>query len=1202
MTTRLKNIELILTNERQVAESIVLDMDYKVSPSVNVFERSVAVSSLGKIDTGIAAALAGLRASVILSKPAPHYLRELQQAVSQFIPILIYLPQRNRIHIPGSFSWEITSGERLHNISLMARKVSEICLTPSIIYYPETFIPSAEYWQPQKIRTYLGQPEDRIDTAFTSHKLIFGTQRRRVPDYFNLNSGELINAKQSISENSLQVAGRKVFFEKHHYQTLLQEQKFFESHFGAPFDFIEFYHRLHSSHLIFAIGKNYKSAVNFLGWKPEYAKGVNVISPILSMPVQDSRMVDFIKKASTVTILCELDTNQEEFAYYVQLIKSHQPKVTVVQGFVPTNSEDPDLSIVFENATKKAPNLTVYCNLTFNRNTRDFPNMAAATQEILSNYPEVKDFGGKIANPISNELFSRRPLTLRQIKAGNNHFRDLSYFINEVTETYQQEEPIVATPLRSLNIVPSGTSLIINRKASLAHLPSIQTENCTGCGSCFRSCPYGAIHALSFAVNDLLNAVADRLAAEGNPIGKLKPQLKNLATVAHQELKNIREQKQEFNTDTWWNKSFGEFIQLTGATGEKEDAFKEDFKKMLPSLLANRRIITEKLFDNFEEFKNGTGELLTISFDPSTCTGCDICSNSCPEDAIKLQEVSSELIKNEENNIVNFSFLPSTKPDIIKHLLAEREEDPFDAMYLSSRHQHLLGTTLHSDVEIRQTIHAFLSIADETSSIQNQDLLSVSDTLIVELQQNIHSHLVESIPTQSFVEIQKAIKSTSENKTSLSQLITREALNGQINTRELERKIDLLEQLQKLKEILENGLNGKGRAGYGIVLSEEPAFNFLREYPVQPFNVPVLASSSLSSCEGLYQSMHRQTLDYIRLLRRAKLEAKDKYQPAIHDNEIIKLTDKQLTDQESSWLPAVLFIGSWELLQNQNNQSVTSFLNAGKRIRSLFIQQEYKHICRRLPDLVHWAHRTNGFIYQGVLGANKSLYKGFINGFKSQQSALFSILVPGTDNEISRKSRASQLLLTRAWPIITAGFTENMERFIDLKENPNFENPWVTQSITDQKPMDYQTTIADYLFFQPEYIRHYSAVSDRTEHPTFTDFTASNATNPCIIIPHESGNDYFQTDAQIIKMVVKSRNNWILLRKIAGFELEISVPWKKELELQIETEINKEKQRLEQEFNVRLEEALINQKIELKNQVKQKLIDLSIAQMNKVTE
>src|SRR5690606_23717379 len=221
---------------------------------------------------------------------------------------------------------------------------------------------------------------------------------------------------------------------------------------------------------------------------------------------------------------------------------------------------------------------------------------------------------------------------------------------------------------------------------------------------------------------------------------------------------------------------------------------------------------------------------------------------------------------------------------------------------------------------------------------------------------------------------------------------------------------------------------GTGRARYGLAICS-PDLPWLKEYPYQPFSAPVWVCDSqngISEVKGLMLGQIRNLLDEVRLVRRARLEARDAYRPDIHDVQIAGLAWEDLDEKEKHLLPPVLVIADAQQLSGAGMQQIIELLSTGWPVKIALINDGLTLPGGRsfgVEGLLFAAmDLREPLVFQGNLKARRRFFKGLAAGMQSSGPALFHLLAPKPEQHNIPASRWPELyhiaLKSRAFPTV----------------------------------------------------------------------------------------------------------------------------------------------------------------------------------------
>ena len=105
------------------------------------------------------------------------------------------------------------------DLNLVAHRVAELSLNPGIIaqdgFLTSHVIESLRLPERDLIKTYLGDPKDVIDSPTPAQRLVFGDQRRRIPESFNFDYPAMLGVVQNQDSYAQGVAAQRPFYFDH---------------------------------------------------------------------------------------------------------------------------------------------------------------------------------------------------------------------------------------------------------------------------------------------------------------------------------------------------------------------------------------------------------------------------------------------------------------------------------------------------------------------------------------------------------------------------------------------------------------------------------------------------------------------------------------------------------------------------------------------------------------------------------------------------------------------------------------------------------------------------------------------------------------------------------------------------------------------------------------------------------------------------
>ena len=119
----------------------------------------------------------------------------------------------------GFFQLFAKNVQEAADLNLIAHRIAELSLNPGICaqdgFLTSHVIESMRMPERDLIREYLGDPSDTIESPTPAQRLVFGNQRRRIPELFDLDYPAMVGVVQNQESYAQGVAAQRPFFFEH---------------------------------------------------------------------------------------------------------------------------------------------------------------------------------------------------------------------------------------------------------------------------------------------------------------------------------------------------------------------------------------------------------------------------------------------------------------------------------------------------------------------------------------------------------------------------------------------------------------------------------------------------------------------------------------------------------------------------------------------------------------------------------------------------------------------------------------------------------------------------------------------------------------------------------------------------------------------------------------------------------------------------
>jgi pyruvate/2-oxoacid:ferredoxin oxidoreductase alpha subunit/NAD-dependent dihydropyrimidine dehydrogenase PreA subunit len=1206
----------------------------------NIFGRKISISPDDSLSYINGLTLSGLRTSSLVdSSKLANCSNQIHSAATQHLPLTLHVNRSDRrvfgrittnpeiLPFQDIVQFISSNSQEVLDFSLIAHKISEAALTP-VIHQISTFgNGEADSLSKTNLVAYAGSAEDLVEVSTPSQNMIFGEKRRRIPQWFNYDLPAQMGALKDQRGLELEHAARKAYFQDHLELIISDSFERFESLTGRKYRPIYSYKAQDAQFLLITVGTNpddtrividelraNKIKIGFLN--------INMINPFPSSLIE--RLI-MDKKA--VTILEPISRNSKWLISRIkQSIFNVRNKPTVISGYYNNQLSVNDILAAGTNMNSSNPKGDYYCGVEFTRATSKYPKYQVMLQEIERNYPDLKNI--KLDPPNSSEpteiLHQDHKLSnvSRQYKDLGPPFTRLSRFQDSTMLFYEnnRSKEMVADPFQSISSVPAASASLGSMAGVREKIPLIDPVKCSACGSCMVQCPHSAMPSGAVSIENLIQTGMDRASATGLQIIGLLPMVTNLSKASARIISGLDEAERINSLKDILNPAFENLATQMKLDGEKLETIQKEFQAVADALQDMPVIISEALYYGPESQNKGTGELFMLAIDPNTCTGCSLCQEVCEEEAIDLIPERQEDQINLQKRMELWESLPDTSADTINRLLFDKDYDSFAALMLSRNfYLNQAGASSEDrDISSKQLIHLISAMVESLIQPKYSDFVNKIEGLVSDLSENIHSILSESLPKENFDNIAKAISQVSDEKVPFDEIISnisKEDRLKQIDSGEVKRKIELLDSLRGLKWYLLNGPTGVGRSRFGVTLSGEDRFQWANRYPNNPFNSPIVITGNEHSAElisGVLEGQLRSIIDNIKLLRKAKLEIKNKYVPKEHDKEIASLDWDTISAEEIGMVPPILLIGDPNILRKNSIESISNLLSTNKPVKIFVIDDlssaPHEVQSNASADIISLLSLKKAYLLQASMADSQFLFDGLIEGISLPSSALFHLFCPIPDRHNINKNQWSRLnslaLSSRAFPnfkfnpLKYKGF---LNECISVKENPSPDEAWCRESLmytngSESEEVTFEVTWADWAYTLKDWESHFTDYEESNgKSLSVSEFISSENSDavPVIYRIKDEKVICYAVSEEVVTQTRIVKESWNLLRELSGTIIPYPKELKKQVKEEVQEDFDQELERIKSEFEIKLKESEKVQVAAIRKKLRDKLVELT---------
>jgi pyruvate/2-oxoacid:ferredoxin oxidoreductase alpha subunit/ferredoxin len=1198
------------------------------SVPTNVFGRTVDVMTDGSLATVLGLAATGIRTAAHLTDlQTRDSMGTIAALVRQNIPssILISgnpLPLLPELSASGAIIFLIHDAQALADRLLMAPVIAEKSMRPVVIlvdtsdYSGEFTIPG-----PKTLIKFFGDPDGFMDPQDDVQRIVFGNKRKRTPTWIHQDLPVSLNVDKDRKMKAFESAARQLYFTNHIGKVINETEDAFDVCSGRRCSAFNLVGSYKPSHTVFTTS-GFPDDQSLI--KKLEKQNIRVVILNQLAPLPDSLINTKGQKSVSVIESAVESTKQgwlvRELVFHIAINQT-----TTFNGWYSHPLQRDSWERVMANATAgKSAKKEFWVDVPFHIEGSRFPKHEIFMQELT-----------KVAHFLSdNTLFENPEKDEKHPRAGSasrlDFYKDkgpaysrISRFYNDTACFYDDiKGELIADPFKAMPLVPPATAHFIEHDLAREQVPVFHAQASDRIDDLVTACPNGAMPSALVTIKSLLDQSIKLANKRGAKIGQLVPLLNTLTNKAGEVVlssdKSINS-LMDFLPDALL-KTFEEHQ----VSEDKRVILEGEFKEVMSQLAEIPIVITEEQYLDREKREAGSGEVFTLAVDPSACNGCGICAVATADGAISMEPVSrkteSELIK----GFLDFENLPDTNNDTITRLIDDETFDSF-ADLLLSRHLYSAFTAGGKSDEYaseRTIVRMFCAFLERILQPRQIDLNKKLNTNLKKLNDNVKKILSDAIPITHLDALMSALSTSSAERISFDRIVKEWGQNDafqQLDKRMLERKLSLIEGLQEWQWGLKEGMSGTGKSRYSVVVDD--SLSWITSYPWNNFTVPVIKAQpqkTSATALGVFRGQMRHSIDQIRLLRRAELEATNSYDSIVHDRQIAGLDWSQLSAEEKDLIPPVVVMADQSFITSEDYKTLSEVLESGFPIKFLLLDGAAPRVKDASAELTSTSNawlplivNSGTYIGRVSLSNTKDLFNAFHRGMKRRSGAVFSVLCPQVFNhEIDPKQWKVLNALavnTRAFIPLQFNPTDEISSYnmnIDTSAIPDCDSVWQSVELKgkdgeEESILEYRPTWADWAFTLVEWKSEFTQIETNSNQLAIQDYLALNKSEregQVPVITRVAANDSFQRYAvsdTVIEATSAAQRNFAFLMELAGLTTE----YPEKLEKQVTETLRVQYENEKSEFIAGLEKEKRNWEEEhldeIKKQIKSRLMQLA---------
>jgi len=741
-------------------------------------------------------------------------------------------------------------------------------------------------------------------------------------------------------------------------------------------------------------------------------------------------------------------------------------------------------------------------------------------------------------------------------------------FWNQVCALYKTGNDVLADPFTAISAIPAATSTMRDMSSVRQLVPQFIPDKCTGCSKCWVQCPDSAIPGVVSTVEEVIDAAIRTVSSPQNPLSRLTPIIKHLAAESRKVLA-----AEPFETyGTALEQAYEKVAEKSNWNEERRAEMDAEFQQVHAALATFPLARTAPFYELPESEKKGTGGLLSITVNPETCKGCDVCVAVCDDGALISVPQTDEMQETLEANWKLWRNLPETDDRYIRISSLEDSIGVMPSLLLKkSNYMSMLGgDNACMGCGEKTAIHLVLSAVNAAMAPRAEKQIAELDRLVKELDEQAREMLISGTDLASVSADAEGLEVPVEKETKQRVALIHKTI----------------EELKDLKWRYENGPSGRGRARMGFSNSTGCTSVWGATFPFNPYPFPWVShlfQDAPSVAVGLFEGHMRKMADGFISIRRAEKLLSGRYDPEADEAFFADFGWQQFTDDEFALCPPLFAVGGDGAMMDVGFQNLSRVMASGKPIRVVVVdtqasssgggqsctagfrgqvaditeperERKGKEEYRKELALISMAHR-GAFVMQSSQATPSHLFKHILRGLQVRRPAVFILNAPCPREwgiaQDSAPEAARLALESRAVPNLAfdpdrgATFSE----CLDLEGNPSLEDRWASRELTyvdeegEEQRMTLPLTIADWALGEERFRSHFSEPGEDDQLVPFHEYLdldeddRANGTPFIHTVDADRRLGKICVSSELVELAEERLRYWAQLKELAGIEV-----------------------------------------------------------------
>ncbi|MEW5769883.1 MAG: 2-oxoacid:acceptor oxidoreductase family protein [Pseudomonadota bacterium] len=717
------------------------------------------------------------------------------------------------------------------------------------------------------------------------------------------------------------------------------------------------------------------------------------------------------------------------------------------------------------------------------------------------------------------------PVMLKQQPEGKGDAADIHRFWQATGSFYAtgKGSDNLVDPFMGMALIPAVTGVFRDMTQIRFEHPEWIAENCTACGNCYTACPDSAIPGLVSDISEVLNTAVTNVEMGGRPTRFLR----KASRVIEKKLKG-RIEKDGVDVRALLDAAVAETFAEDPAQGEDRERLAAEFELLREALGGFKFAATKPFWTTREKKAAGSGGLFSITVNPYTCKGCNLCVDVCEDDALRMVTQTRESVEVLRRDWKFWLDLPNTPQKYSRIDSLDEKIGALETLLLDKQNYGSMacGDGACLGCGEKTAIHLFTATVTALMQPRVKAFVEKVDGLIMGLEKHIRMKLTESVDFTDSRAVMAAVESHKGEDLTLANLSEslQEAHEAKpIDPQWLKWATQLLERLKDLRWRYVEGPTRRGRAAMGIANSTGCTSVWGSTFPYNPYPFPWtshLFQDSPSVALGLFEGHMAKMAEGFKAVRMAEIELDGGYEPAAHDAIFTHFNWEQFSDEEFHLCPPVVAIGGDGAMYDIGFQNLSRALMTGKPVKILVVDTQVysntggqactstfvgqvadmspygkavkgKQEVRKEISVIGMAHRTS-YILQSAISSPTHLIEGYIDGLNSRRPAMFNIYAVcpvehgvGDDRSMEQSKMAVE---SRAYPLFKydPDLGTTFSECVSLEGNPAMDSEWPEYTLAyrdeegNEQKMVLPFTFADFALTEGRFAKQFKKAPQET--------------------------------------------------------------------------------------------------------------------------